>query len=268
MTAPMFYLDAGSLDDAVVGDVLTLSGDEGRHAVTVKRLRAGESVLIGDGHGLVCESVVEGTDGKQLLRARVRDVVRSANENLTVTVVQALIKGDRMDRALETMTEAGVDSIAVWSSSNVVVRLGPDQRVKVSSRFSKKVTEASKQARRATVPEVDGPLDTVAVLARVAACDVAILLDETAGVALPQVLPASAAAGGASRDGRTGYLTPRDLVLIVGPEGGLTGEERAALTAAGALRARMGPEVLRASTAATVALGWVMGALGKWSMSD
>lgn len=262
MTAPFFYGDAVELSSAAVGTLLTLSGDEGRHAVTVKRLGIGEPILVGDGRGVVAHAVVEQITSKSELCARVDQLSYSARPEPSVTVVQALIKGDRMERAIETLTEAGVDRIVLWQSQRSIVRVDQNSSGKLTTKLANRAEQAAKQARRPLVPELVPVVRSSALVGEVCGDEskerVVLVLHEAAHHSLSEVLVA----------GALGDAEVKDLVLIVGPEGGITPEELADLTAAGAQPVRLGPTVMRASTAGTVALGWVMGAVGRWAMAD
>lgn len=262
MTAPMFYLPPDQVRGVEQGGLVGLDGDEGRHAVVVKRLRVGEAVLIGDGQGTVLVCTVERLGGKESFFARVDRATQMSAATPQITVMQALIKGDRMERALETLTEAGVDRIDVWSAEHSVVRMRTEQVAKVQTKFDRRVFEASKQARRSWRPTVHLAGEQTQMMRVVQEVSLAILLEESATQSLTAVLPPH------EFQGEQQQSVHRDIVLIVGPEGGFSDREREQFHEVGAVSARMGPEVLRASTAATVALGWVMGASGRWGMSD
>lgn len=221
-----------------------LDGPEGRHAATVRRLRTGEELVLSDGRG-------------GLARCRVRTVERDAvaltvAERWTqpeprprVVLAQALVKGDRGELAVELATEAGVDEVLPWRADRSVAKWDDGPRgAKALARWQSTAREAAKQARRAWCPPVRDPVDTKALAQRAGTAVIALVLHESAerglvDVALPD-------------DG--------DLLLVVGPEGGITDAELATLAAAGALPVRLGPTVLRASSAAAVALG-ALGAL-------
>ena len=228
---------------------LVLDGPEGRHAATVRRLRVGEPVLVADGRGGLgrAEVVAVGRDVVELAVAS-RTVVDPPA--LRVTLAQALVKGDRGELAVELATEAGVDAIVPWRAARCVARWEAGPRGdKALARWRATVREAAKQARRPWTPPVAEPATTAALAERVAAADAALVLHE------------SAAAGLASIE-----LPPAgELVLVVGPEGGVTDAELAELTAVGARVVRLGPEVLRASTAAAVALGALGALTGRWT---
>lgn len=236
MAPPVFHLDA--LPPA--GATAVLDGAEGRHAATVRRLRAGERLLLTDGRGGVAEAVVTAVAKDRLELAVVarRDVPEPATR---VTVVQALPKSERSELAVELATEAGVDELVPWSAARCVARWSGPRADKGVARWRAVTREAAKQARRAHVPVVHDLATTATLLAlveaRVRAGGVALLLHESAAVGLRQVA-----------------LAP-EVLLVVGPEGGLDDAELAALTGAGARAVHLGPTVLRTSTAAAVALG-------------
>ncbi len=243
-TPPLFLLDA-----LPAGAKAVLDGPEGRHAATVKRLRVGEVVLLGDGQGGLAHAVVDAT-GRDVVELTItgRSAVPAAAPR--VVVAQALVKGDRGELAVELATEAGVDAIVPWTAARCIVRWADGERGdKGLARWRSTAREAAKQARRAWLPVVHEPTSTRALAERVAAAACALVLHESATVMLADVpLPAAG-----------------DVLLIVGPEGGVTDDELDVLTAAGARAVRMGPEVLRASTAAAVALGALGVLTARWS---
>jgi 16S rRNA (uracil1498-N3)-methyltransferase len=229
---PVFYADRADLQ----GDVVVLSGAEGRHAATVRRLRPGERADVGDGAGLVAECVVTARGGFGLelaVRAR-REVPRP---DPAITVIQAIPKGDRGEAAVEGLTEVGVDRIVPWAAARCVAVWAGDRGARSLARWRSTAREAAKQSRRAWVPEVTEPASTGQVAAMIAAASCAIVLDPEAGRSLGRLEPPPS--GG--------------LLLVVGPEGGITGDEGQAFLAAGASACQLGPTVLRTSTAGMVA---------------
>ncbi|MGI5131804.1 16S rRNA (uracil(1498)-N(3))-methyltransferase [Pseudonocardia sp. CA-107938] len=233
-TAPLFLVDA--LPD---GEHAVLDGPEGRHAAAVRRLRAGEQLQLADGHGGLVRAVVT-TAGRDHLDLRVLDRTVLDPPAPRVLLAQALVKGDRGELAVELATEAGVDGILPWRAARCVARWEDGPRgAKALARWRTTVREAAKQARRPWLPEVTEPVSTEALARRVTGAAGALVLHESATTGIADVeLPAAG-----------------ELLLVVGPEGGITDDELARFTAAGARPVRLGPEVLRASTAAAVALG-------------
>jgi 16S rRNA (uracil1498-N3)-methyltransferase len=245
-TAPLFLVDA-----VPSAGPLVLDGPEGRHAATVRRLRPGEQVLVADGRGGLGHASVAFVE-RDSVGLTVLTRVELPPPAVRVTLVQALVKGDRGELAVELATEAGVDAVVPWRAARCVARWEDGPRGdKALARWRSTVREAAKQARRPRVPPVDEPTTTAALTRRVADADVALVLHESASLGLTSVdLPAAG-----------------EVVLVVGPEGGVTDEELAALTAAGARPVRLGPEVLRASTAAAVALGALGVLTDRWAVT-
>jgi len=243
MTPPLFLLD-----ELPAADELVLGGDEGRHAARVQRLRPGEALLVSDGRGAVldCRVAAVTADGLSL-RVVARRSEAPADPRLVV--VQALPKGERAELAVETMTELGVDEVVPWQASRSVVQWHGARGEKARERWQRTAREAAKQSRRAWVPDVAPLADTAAVTHRLRSATAALVLHEDAADPIVRVpLPP---------DG--------EVVLVVGPEGGISSAELDAFGASGARAVRLGPTVLRTSTAGPAALAAVSLRLGRWS---
>ena len=234
MSRALFYVDAVP----EVGGLAVVDGDEGFHAATVRPIRPGEELDLSDGAGTLAHCVIEDAV-KGRLTARVLSVTEVPAATPTVTVVQALPKSERSELAIELATEAGADAFVAWQSERCVARWDGAAKVeKGLRRWSAVARSAARQSRRPYVPSVSGPVSTAELVASMGG-GVTLVLHESAEVALRDVISPSTEA----------------VTLIVGPEGGITDGEVAALVAAGAVAVRLGPSVLRTSTAAAVALG-------------
>lgn len=235
----LFYVD--TLPDT--GGLASVGGDEGFHAATVRRTRPGEELLLGDGAGALARCVVEDTE-RGGLRARVLSRWPAPPPVPPVTVVQALPKSDRSELAIELATEAGADAFVAWAAARCVARWDGARVDKGLRRWRAVARSAARQARRAFIPTVDGVTTTAVLTERIReqvdAGAVVLVLHESATTPLTDV---------------AGLARATALMLLVGPEGGITDEELAGFTAAGATVVRLGPTVLRTSTAAAVALG-------------
>lgn len=226
---------------------MVLSGAEGRHAATVRRIRAGERVDLTDGEGLVAECVVTTAAPGQLGLRVIARRTEPRPEPLVVAV-QAVPKGNRGELAVEMMTEVGVDVIVPWAAARCVPRWEGERGTHAITRWRHTAREASKQARRAWVPEVRAVVPTSGTISVIEAAVCALLLEPHAEVRLADV-PVPPAG---------------PVVLVAGPEGGLTDAERAAVIAAGALPTRLGPSVLRTSTACAVAAAVLLSRTARW----
>ncbi len=218
------------------GDPVGLDGPEGRHAVAVKRARVGESLSLTDGQGCTAVVTVSGT-GSSSLTATVDSVRRTDPEMPRVVVVQAIPKGDRGELAVEMLTEVGVDVIVPWAASRCVSVWRGDKRAKALGRWRATAREAAKQARRAWFPEVRDMVGTEEVVDLLRSTAVPVVLHEAASGPIAD-LPVP---------GRG------EIVIVVGPEGGISDEELAAFGAVGAEPVRLGSSVLRTSTAGVAA---------------
>ena len=225
-------------------------GAEARHAVTVSRIRLGESLSIGNGAGLVVTgTVVEAhADELSIEAATVRRCPRAMP---ALVLVQALAKGGRDELAIQAATELGVDAVIPWAAQRSVVALGRRQRAaKGRDRWDSIVREASKQSPPRLAPACCSRSPSTEQLARLAAARIGCSCSSR-----PPSEPLTAAAC-ATDD--------RDLVLVVGPEGGIAPEELERSTAAGATPVRLGDTVLRTSTAGPAAIAVLNARLGRW----
>ncbi|WP_417504293.1 16S rRNA (uracil(1498)-N(3))-methyltransferase [Microbacterium sp.] len=234
-----------SSTDAGVGDLVSLTGAEAKHAAVVRRLRVGEPVTVGDGAGVWLTGAAEEVSPTRV-EVRISDRVEHPAPSPRIVLVQALAKGDRDELAVQAACELGVDEIVPWQASRSVSRWEGPKAVKGRERWATIVREAAKQAHRAWLPEVTAPVSTTQLAER-ATSQRMLLLDPTASVRLSEI----------TADGR-------DLVLVVGPEGGIAEEELDRLTAAGAERVLLGDTVLRTSTAGPAAIAVLSVALGRW----
>lgn len=241
--AGLFYLDA--LPD--VGELAAVGGDEGFHAATVRRIRPGEQLMLGDGAGGLADCVVEeaGRDG---LSARVTSRWDVPAAQPPVIIVQALPKAERSELAIELATEAGADAFVAWQAARCVARWEGGRVEKGLRRWRAVARAAAAQSRRAYIPPVDGVLSTAELVQRIPAGTTVLALHESATDQLSSVAVAQA----------------KSLMLIVGPEGGIAPDEIAALCDAGAVAVRLGPTVLRTSTAAAVALSALGVLTARW----
>jgi 16S rRNA (uracil1498-N3)-methyltransferase len=246
VTAPMFFVAADRLAWAALGSVIVLDGPEGRHGATVKRIGMGERVLLTDGIGHRADAVVEGV-GVGELHLRLQSITQEPQPDSRFVLIQALAKGDRDERAIETATELGIDEVVPWQAARSIVIWRGERAARSLRKWESVVLAATKQSRRTRVPLVSAPANQAAVIQRIEDAALAVVLHEEATLPLAGLeLPQSG-----------------DVLLIVGPEGGIAPDELSAFVAAGAVAARLGPSVLRSSSAGSAALA-VMSAADRW----
>lgn len=248
MTAHLYFVAPGTLREQMrPEEPVVLGGDEGRHAVTVKRMAVGEEILLADGEGLLAHCVVAST-AKSELTALVQTVEREERPAVTFTLVQALAKGDRDLQALEAATELGVDRVVPWKAERSIVQWKGERAAKAHRKWVAQAEAATKQSRQATPPVVDELAAKQTVVRLVEKSALTLVLHEDAEVGLSDVTLPDAG----------------DVVLVVGPEGGITPGELDAFAAAGATSVRMGRTVLRSSSAGPAALAALF-ARSRWS---
>lgn len=239
-----FYIDR-RLESTVVGARVTVSGTEARHAVAVGRLRVGESIRVGNGAGLIATGTVTAASPGEFT-IEVTDVATRHRPEPQLWLAQALAKNDRDELAIQMATELGVDGVIPWAAQRSIVKWEGAKLRKHLDRWAAIVHEASKQSMRAHIPELEDLTSSKALAALAADFD-SYVLDPAATDRLAQVRGGS-----------------RDILLIVGPEGGIAPAEFAAFEAAGASRRRLGDTVLRTSTAGAAGLATLAVTLGRW----
>ena len=247
MTVPVFHAQREQLAGS---STVRLDGPEGRHAALVRRLQPRERIDLTDGAGLLAQCVILHSDGFAL-DLEVQELRMVAAPSPRLTVVQGLAKGERGETAVETMTEIGVDVIVPWSAGRSIVQWKGDRGAKSLAKWRGTAREAAKQSRRAWWPQVTEPATTAKVARLLAAASMPVVLHEEAELALASLEPSAAAAA--------------EIVLVVGPEGGITSEELVQFAEAGAAPYRMGPTVLRTSTAGTAAAAVLLARSGRWA---
>lgn len=241
--APVFALPTALL---TASDELVLDGAEGRHAAAVRRVRLGETVIVTDGAGSAASTVVTAVDAGGL-RLHVESRWAEPEATLRIVVVQALPKGDRGELAVETLTEVGVDVIVPWAAARCITRWRDERAGKSLNRWRSTARESAKQSRRVRWPEVRPLATTDDVTSLLSGAALALVLHEESSKPLSSL---TIPLGG-------------DVVIVVGPEGGIDDEELSAF--AFAEHVRLGPSVLRTSTAGTVAAGIVLAATPRWA---
>ncbi len=232
-------------EDPVVGEAVTVTGEEARHAVAVRRIQTGEIVMVSDGAGRAVRGPVVSVAKSEMV-VEVTQVLRAPTKNHRFVAVQALAKGDRSDLAVEMMTELGGDEIVAWQASRSIVRWQGERGMKSLAKWRTTAREAAKQSRRFVVPEVVWAT-TKDVLKLLTDVECVLVLHEEADEHLADVeLP----------DQGT-------IAVVIGPEGGITPDELTAFRGAGARPVLVSDGVLRTSTAGAVALGQLEVALRK-----
>ena len=249
MGASMFHVEPSQLARLGAGEHFTLTGDEGFHAATVQRLEPGESVLLSDGMGRLAYCNVVEVPAKDSIVLAIVGVTEAPAPAPRLIVVQAIPKGDRGELAVEMLTEVGVDVIVPWAAQRCVAQWRGDKIERGVEKWKATARESAKQSRRPWTPQVSTLASTEDVVRLIRNTSPSWVLHEDGDVRLSSVqVPLNG-----------------DIVLVVGPEGGVAPQELEAFAAAGAAVVRLGPSVLRTSTAGAVAAGIVLARTTRWA---
>lgn len=248
MTAAVFVVDPARLRSVGRGERLVVDGSEGRHGAAVLRLRIGEPVELVDGAGTRAAGTVSAVPDGGRFEVLLEVATVEPAPQPQVTAALALLKGERMERAVTMLTEVGVDRIVPWSATRSVARWRPDRAAKAADRLAGTIRAAGKQSRRAQFPVLGDLCDAAGVAELIGQASAGIVLHEEATARLATLA--------APRSGT--------IVVVIGPEGGLDPTEVDRFTAAGGTPVLMGPTVQRAETAAATGCAMVLANCGRW----
>jgi len=245
MVLPLFFADLPAAPE--VGVEVRLFGPEAKHAISVRRMRVGEGIQLANGSGLRVVGEVSGIFGTEL-HVRVSSWQQESMPEPTIRLIQALAKGDRDELAIQAATELGIAGVTPWQADRSVSRWDGAKLAKGVERWQTIVAEASKQALRASTPQVANSVTTNQLCAQISQFSAVLVLDPTAPLAISEVaLPGAG-----------------ELAIVVGPEGGISEAELETLEVAGAIRVRLGQEILRTSTAGMAAISALQIRLQRW----
>jgi len=235
--APQYFVDPPQSNE------LFITGDDARHLTLVRRSNPGDTIRAGDGAGHIYKAVVSSVS-KAGVSAKIVEESTIERPSPRITVMQGLAKGEKVDDVVQKLVELGVDEIVIFTAGRSVPRWDENKRSAALQRWQRIALEASKQSHRAYLPVVRGPLDVIG-----------------ATIQTPRTLVAAVGATIPLSEGLAG--SPSELVLVVGPEGGLDPEEAAAFEAGGATLVSLGIQILRTETAAVAMASAALYATGR-----
>lgn len=243
---PLFFAAIGK--DTVVGSSFVLGGPEAKHAVSVRRMLQGEAIAVSDGAGVKIRGKVSKV-GKDTLEINVESVQTISAPSVQLHLVQALAKGDRDELAIQACTELGLQGVIPWQADRSISIWKDEKKTKGQTRWQSIVSEAAKQSLRAYVPVVEQVQNSQELISKLSSFNLVLVLDPEAKDSIAQLaLPAAGS-----------------IALVVGPEGGMSEAELQAFGVAGFSSVRMGPGVLRTSTAGMAAVSFLQAKLGEWN---
>ena len=242
MVEPLFIKNFASAPN--VGDQVVIDGDEGKHAASVRRMRAGEAISLTNGKGLRVRGSVLNVAAKSL-DIMVSSVEHETEPELAITLIQALAKGDRDELAIQAATELGASVVIPWQAERSISRWDEAKAAKGRARWQVICDEAAKQSLRSFLPQVAGVVSSKQLADLVPSFEKVLVLDPTAAVGIATLGAVSGS-----------------VAIVVGPEGGIDESELTMLEQAGAQRVRLGESILRTSTAGVVAIAALQAAGG------
>jgi 16S rRNA (uracil1498-N3)-methyltransferase len=227
--------------DAIRGGAAELRGEEARHLTRVLRAEPGQRYEITDSQGAWLAEIAEARGDRVVFR--VIEPASSPEVSVRVTLSAALIKFDRLEWMFEKATELGVEHILTFEAARSDKGLAVAAQ-KRGARWQRIAKESSQQSRRLRAPEIAPAMSFESALAEPA--DYRYFLDEAGTAPLVRMLPAS----------RKRFAS---VGLVTGPEGGWTEHERELAAAVGWQPVSLGPQILRAETAAIAATAILIG---------
>ena len=237
----LFLVD--KLDDS---NLIEVSGDEAHHAIKVLRINVGEEILVSDGAGNWVRASVENIE-KKTFTAKVLERGFQPKKSPRLIVVQGLPKSDRVKDAIEILVESGVDLISPWQADRSISKWQKDSLDKWQSA----VVAATKQSRRFRKPEIIDGLSLSQLLEIESENSAVLVMHESATTKLSEVVTSK-------------FAGMSEIIIVIGPEGGISESELVVLKGAGAHIVGLGPEVFRSAHAGGAALSAVSALIGRW----
>ncbi|MBN1283118.1 MAG: 16S rRNA (uracil(1498)-N(3))-methyltransferase [Proteobacteria bacterium] len=235
---PQFFLDR----KLVAGERTQIRGADARHITQSLRLRPGDQLVLSDGRGRSFRARIEGAGSGCVSVAVVEELQRTESAPAPVLAI-ASIRPERMEWAVEKAVELGCSRVIPFDSARTVRRAAAGSGPRRHARLSRIATEAAKQSGLTFLPVVESAITFEKLCASLGSFDRAILFHESEErLALRHAL-----SGGGPSPGH-------GPIVIIGPEGGFTDDEVSLARSSGAAIASLGQQILRAETAAVVAI--------------
>ncbi|WP_455223002.1 16S rRNA (uracil(1498)-N(3))-methyltransferase [Kaarinaea lacus] len=222
------------------GEIISLDKQAAIHVARVLRLNNGDQIIVFNGEGGEYPGVIEAVD-KRSVTVRLAGLEQPTTESpLQITLIQAVSRGERMDYTLQKSVELGVSEIHPVTTQHIAVHMDVERARKKQAHWQGIVNSACEQSGRIMVPTVHTVQSLEACVEQLTAQEntLFLILDHRGAKPLTDIHSAHI--------GR--------IVIVVGPEGGLSEEERQWLISIGFVAIAIGPRVLRTETAAIAAI--------------
>jgi 16S rRNA (uracil1498-N3)-methyltransferase len=241
---------AGDIAQYQLGMTYRLDGEEGHHAQAVMRLAVGDQADLTDLVGNFAQGQVSST-GKGFLEFTLLQTGITAPPKVEITLIQALVKSDRVKVMLELAVESGASALVPWQASNCISKWQGDSYEK----WWQSIASACKQSRRTRAPKLSAPLTTKALIADINQFDLVLVAHESVGNSAYSL-------GALVNQAILDKQALKRIAILIGPEGGISEHEIEELCAAGALTFSLGEQVLRSAHAGIAAVFALSGLLG------
>ena len=239
-----FYLS----EPREAGEIALLAAEEGKHVLKVLRMGVGDELCAIDGCGGRFDAEIDSVEGGEV-RVKLLNRLPNNESAVRITLYQGLPKADKLDFIVQKCTELGGARVCPVKMERSIVKSDAKDGIKRRERLEKIAREATKQCRRASAPEIVEPLSWKQTFARLQEHELVLVPWEDAREnTLKQAFAAAP--------------ETRSIGLVVGPEGGMTAEEIAALKEICAQPVTLGRRILRAETAAVAAAAVTMALWG------
>ncbi|MCX5717843.1 MAG: 16S rRNA (uracil(1498)-N(3))-methyltransferase [Nitrospirae bacterium] len=245
--------------EEIKGNRITISGEKARYLISVLRCSAGDELQVFDGEGSFYKSKVAGLENKKVIIDLLERISLNAESPLNLTLVQGILKGEKMDMVIQKATELGVKEIipAVTERSQI-------RHTRKVYRWRKIAEEASRQSGRTMIPVVHEPIEFNSLFAVHYSLPLSgFIFWEDGGLPLKEAIEKMQdARENLSNHPEACIMNPASLYLLIGPEGGFSEEEVNLTVSKELIAVSLGKRILRAETAAISAVALIQFLLG------
>ncbi|WP_036728557.1 RsmE family RNA methyltransferase [Peptoniphilus mikwangii] len=226
-------------ENANFENTITLSKENSHHYKTVLRIREEEIVEVGANNG-VFKAIFDSCCGDFIILKKIEEVSAERESDVKLILLQGILKGDKMDQALKSSVEVGVCEIYPLNTKRVVAQIDHKEYKKVQ-RWQRVVEAAAKQSKRDYIPRVNTPIDLEGIEEILENRELIVPYENEDDDRLVDI-----------------KLENKNVILVIGPEGGFEETEIDYLKSLGAKIVSLGNRILRAETAAVCASFYII----------
>ena len=217
---------------------MQIIGADAHHISNVLRMRVGQHIQIVSSDRVTALMEIKALTTDAAFVRLVKRIEQVNEPSVRIILAQGLAKGEKMDFIIQKAVEVGVNTIVPVAMEHSVVKLDKNKAEKKVERWQKIAEEAAKQSKRDIVPEVTSVMDMDEALHSFAGSAKLMAYEGETKAGLKKVLSA--------------IQNREEILLIIGPEGGIAEKELKAAELAGAQTFSLGNRILRTETAGLV----------------